>query len=345
LGKFFELPSRYRTPSPEEYLMDAISKLLSSTTTSKNLRPFDPSRDLESVADLVELCFADTLDADGKNYIKRMRAAAKSANLLRVASMATEWASVPLSGYVWQEGDRPVGNITLIPYFVHGKRSYLIANVAVHPDYRRRGIARNLTISAIQHAKRKNVPVVWLHVRQENKAAEDLYNSMKFVERTRRTTWLYTKQNSDFKPLSGIKISHPSSRHWQTIRAWLLQNYPPEVSWHMPFNLNALRPGFLGGLSRLFYNIYLREWAVFTSGQLCGVAAWQSTSSYADMVWLALPESSDKEIVIALLWHTCQRSPSHKQLMLEFPVSGHDQVIQSAGFSPQQTLIWMSLSL
>lgn len=36
-----------------------------------NLRSFDMRRDLLAVADLVELCFKDSLDADGRMYIRQ----------------------------------------------------------------------------------------------------------------------------------------------------------------------------------------------------------------------------------------------------------------------------------
>ena len=38
---------------------------------SENLRPFDARRDMQPVADLIETCFANTLDADGRGFIRR----------------------------------------------------------------------------------------------------------------------------------------------------------------------------------------------------------------------------------------------------------------------------------
>jgi hypothetical protein len=42
-----------------------------TTTSSSHLRAFDVRHDLDAVADLVEVCFADTLDADGRRYIQQ----------------------------------------------------------------------------------------------------------------------------------------------------------------------------------------------------------------------------------------------------------------------------------
>ena len=109
------------------------------------LRRLDMRHDLAKVADLVELCFYDTLDPEGKQYLKDMRRAAHNATLLGWASSMIDDASMPPSGYVWEEHERLVGNLSLIPINIQGKRGYMFANVATHPEYRGRGIARELT--------------------------------------------------------------------------------------------------------------------------------------------------------------------------------------------------------
>ena len=56
--------------------------------------------------------------------------------VMTVSSLAprmTEIASLPLTGYVWEQDGRIVGNASLIPFRDNGKRIFLIANVATHP--------------------------------------------------------------------------------------------------------------------------------------------------------------------------------------------------------------------
>src|SRR3972149_2661349 len=108
---------------------------------ASQLRPFDLRRDLLPVADLVELCFAESLDADGRLYIRQMRQAAAGPGM--ALGSATS-----MSGFVWVEEGSLVGNLSLIPHHYGRRRLYLIANVAVHPDHRRHGIARTLTQAA-----------------------------------------------------------------------------------------------------------------------------------------------------------------------------------------------------
>lgn len=326
-------------------MMTTISKPLAPASANKNLRPFDPRRDLKAVADLVELCFSDTLDADGRSYLRRLRSAASATGLLRWTALFTEYASVPLSGYVWEQDNRLVGNINLIPYYIGSRRFYLIANVAVHPEYRRRGIARNLTERAIEHARRRGTPSIWLHVRQENDAAVDLYRSLNFVEHARRTTWHSRSESQPDTSLKGVRFVKSSARDWERERVWLLHDYPPQVSWHMPLNLKTLQPGLLGAFFRLLNNVHIQQWALKRAGRLLGAVYWQATQSHANVLWLAVPPDADEKVVYALLVQARRQAPSQRSLMLDFPAGRASQAIEAAGFGMHQTLIWMELGL
>ena len=310
-----------------------------------HLRQFDIRRDLGPVADLVELCFRDTLDPDGRRYLQRMRSIAGQPRLLRWASSTADLNSTPFFGYVWEEEGRLVGNASLVPYTMQRKRFYLIANVAVHPDYRRHGIARQLTLQAIEHARQRRAPSVWLHVRQENVAANKLYRELGFVERARRTTWICDAEPSLAPVLPGIKFTWARSRHWQAQRYWLLHSYPSELSWHMSFDLNILHPGISGGLRRILKQAYIQQWSAMSGDEWLGSISWQFSPAYANLLWLALPDQADEQIARGLLLHARRHIASRRPLALDYPAEQFSQGIQSAGFSHHQTLIWMELIL
>ena len=55
-------------------------------------------------------------------------------------------------------------------------------NIAVHPDYRRRGIARLLVDSLVEKLKSKGSHWLMLEVRASNEPARKLYDSLGFVQ-------------------------------------------------------------------------------------------------------------------------------------------------------------------
>jgi ribosomal protein S18 acetylase RimI-like enzyme len=118
------------------------------------------------------------MDRDGQRYVQDMRKAGADGKFLNWASKVSDTTTLPLSGYIWEEDGKIVGNTSLVPFRHENQRIYLIANVAVHPDYRRKGIARGLTERALIHATQKKARSVWLHVRADNPGAIQMYTDL-----------------------------------------------------------------------------------------------------------------------------------------------------------------------
>jgi hypothetical protein len=256
---------------------------------------------------------------------------------------------LPLSGFVWEEGNRIVGNLSLVPFFNWGQRIYMIANVAVHPDYRRRGIARRLGEVALEHVQRHGVQSVWLQVRDDNPAAFHLYQTMDFEVRARRTTWLLESRlgrgNRPLNTIPEVRVLLRRSRHWSRQQEWLKLNYPTELRWHMPLRNLNLQPGILGSLYRFFNDIQVRHWSAIKGNQLIGVLTWQNSRTYADHLWLATPPGDGEQAIRALLSQTPQNLHQHRPLGLDFPEGRAAEAFEEAGFKEQQTLIWMEKKL
>lgn len=325
--------------------MAAISKPLAHTTHTDQLRPFDAGRDMAQVADLIELCFAGVLDQDGKFFIQQMRDFSRNPTLLRWAPLSAEWTGSPFIGYVWEHNNQVIGNISLIPYKLQGKRHYLIANVAVHPDYRRQGIAHKLTQHAINHVRARNAADVWLHVRENNQTAIKLYQELGFSERARRTTW-HSQPGSPIHVTSeDLQIVSRRASHWSSQKIWLQRSYPPELSWHLSINWRVLQPGLWGTLNRLFSVTAIQQWSAMRKGKLQAVLAYQASSSHAIPIWLAAPQGCDEEpLKLLLLYARRHASPRHT-LVLDYPARQFHEIIRTAGFKEKQTLIWMQMKI
>lgn len=306
-----------------------------------NIRPMNVLRDLSAVADLIELCFSSTMDNDGQRYLSDMRRASRDDSFLNWASHMAESASMPLTGYIWEQDGRIVGNASLIPFRDHGKRVYLIANVATHPDYRRRGIGRALTERAMLQARAKNAISIWLHVRDDNPGAIELYQGLGFQEVARRTAWYAGSDRQLPGTQSGIEIVPRHPRFWPLQLKWLHKLYPDSLSWYHSWNLNAFRPGFWNWVYLLFVDSQVRQWAAVRGDELLGTLTWLPQSGRSESLYAAIGEGADGEVLTRLLVHA-QRSLSHySALSLDFPAGEMTEAIRAAGFSPRRTLLWM----
>lgn len=323
--------------------MTTSTHILSSEQYSSHLRPVDTQRDLRAVADVIETCFRDSLDPDGQEYIKHLRDAARFSFLSSWATtLAEDEAILPLSGYVWVEDDQVVGNLSLIPFQSMGKRCYLIANVAVLPAFRGKGIATQLTRRALEHVQEHHGTAAWLQVRDDNSTAIHIYERLGFQERARRTSWINTLPIPNASA-NGYPIHKRLPAYWAQQRAWLQRMYPPEFSWHLPVNWRAIQPGWKGELYRFFNLNYPKHWAVTRTGELCGILTWMSQAGHADYLLLAAPEEPNPEAIQALLVQARKSLAARRRLSLTLPAGFMVEAIQAAGFTKQQTLIWMEI--
>jgi ribosomal protein S18 acetylase RimI-like enzyme len=312
----------------------------------KPIRAFDVRQDLLPVSDLVELCFADRLSPDGEALLRKMRSSAKSKRFQDWAYQMAGRISMPFTGYVWEEKGEIVGNLSLVPYHVAGKHYYMIANVAVHPDFQRQGIARSLLRKALDFLTKRNLDGIWLQVDEGNQGAVELYQQHRFQEISRRTTWMLKpldipKEFLDWQ-VPGFSVGPQQSSHWNQQRKWLEDNYPPEVRWHLPLQPQYLRAGLLGRISRmLLVEPKINQWSVTAGGELIGVVSWQSSKTTADWIWLASSPETEGMVLDAFLPHWMSGPGRKRSLRLNFPARISNESLETHWFQPARTLIWM----
>lgn len=306
-----------------------------------NLRPLSILRDLPPVADLIEFCFSSTMDNDSRRYVQDMRRAGKDNSFLNWANRVADSTSLPLTGYIWEEDNRIVGNVSLVPFRNGKHRLYLIANVAVHPEYRRRGIARALTRRAVEHAREKKINDIWLNVRAENLEAVRLYESLGFVERARRTTWDAPTDSRLEKKDTDIAVTNRHPRFWESQLEWLSRLYPDELAWHGKWNFSPLKPGLFNWLYLFFLDGNVRQWAALKNDSLLATLSWIPTGR-GESLFAATGGRSDPEALTVLL-QQARRDLHHyySDIALEFPAGLFDDAIHAAGFKPRRTLVWM----
>ena len=316
--------------------------LQASQTAPGQLRPLNILRDLTGVADLIEVCFKENLDASGRSHLDEMRRQARDNVFLNWAPHVIDAISLPLSGFVWEDKGKVVGNVSLIPFHQYGRRLYLIANVATHPDYRRRGIGRALTEMAMQRAREKGANSLWLHVRDDNPGAIKIYRDLGFRERARRTEWYAPSTELPRKSDSArFRIRPRAARDWNFQRNWLERAYPSEMSWYQQQSWSSFGPYLWDGFYRLISDIDVSQWSVETDGQLRGSVSCRYQSGKTANLWLASPPRPDYDALVGLLLYTRRMYAQQQGVHIEYPAGPADEALRAAGFSPSRTLLWM----
>lgn len=144
------------------------------------VRPFDPFRDLEPVVDLIDVAFGEWMDPAGRAVLDEMRRIARWGVLLSWLYWPG-WSNLGgVSGFVWVDGGRVVGNASLRRVARWG--GFLIGNVAVHPDWQGRGVAGALMEAVLEEVSIQGGRWAGLEVQSGNKVARHLYERLGFRE-------------------------------------------------------------------------------------------------------------------------------------------------------------------
>jgi ribosomal protein S18 acetylase RimI-like enzyme len=151
-----------------------IAQLYEAEAASTHIRPVNLPHDLTALADLIEIAFGDELVTSDSHMVQDMRQAALMGGLLWMASGAR------LNGFVWEQDNRVVGNITL-SQDPHAWSHWFISNVAVLPGYRGLGIAGRLLDTVLGHIRTNHGRRVRLQVRQDYDTAFELYRRRGFA--------------------------------------------------------------------------------------------------------------------------------------------------------------------
>ncbi|MGQ9625806.1 MAG: GNAT family N-acetyltransferase [Anaerolineae bacterium] len=153
----------------------------SSQEKFRGLRPLRSSSDLAQVAGLIESAFEAELDRGGREALQELKTLSYLGPFLLLFELLSPEFRRSFSGFVWEEEGRIVGNVT-INQVGREARHWLISNIAVAKDYRRRGIARRLVLAALDYARHHGGEWASLQVRTDNEPAMKLYRSLGFEE-------------------------------------------------------------------------------------------------------------------------------------------------------------------
>ena len=314
---------------------------LKSSTSTPGLRPVDVRRDLAQIAALMDLCFGDTMDQHGRGAVREMEALSRTGPLLWfLGAMTPAWQL----GFVWIENGKVIGNVST-QMSEYDKRTWLIANVAVHPDYRRRGIATALTEAALQLAQKSGGRRVLLQVHQHNTGAYTLYHDLGFTTVTTRTTWERVSVSDPPKiSLPDIELRPARKDEWETDFAFARQLRPAGFNWLRPLRKADWRPSLWRTLGNFLSGARDEHWLALCENQLVGAFYIEAGLSATDQIhFFVLPDWQgrlERPLLSAAL-RRLGRRPWSTRIEHPTPDDPVEAALKEFGFRTLQTLIWM----
>ena len=330
-----------------------VSLSLHESPTSPGLRPVNLRTDLVPLADLIELAFADTMDSNGRAAVREMRSLSRLGPGLSVLLGMNDLAQGVGLGFVWIEDGRLVGNTSIYPGNLPGGSTWIIANVAVHPDYRGRGIARQLvqaSLNTIQQRSRSRSVAAVLQVEAGNDIAFHLYERLGFVPERSWTQWRRSSTTRTPTPYTdpSIYITRRRPNEWRA-EYQMAQRLRPQqeggIGWLRPLAPGLFRRSLwkrLGDLTsmRSFERLVIRG-----SEDDLRAVMWVESAFAASSVQLTLmvdPEYQGRydEAMINL---ATRRYSLRSALSIEHPTDETvtAEILQRYSFFPQRILYHM----
>ncbi len=310
-----------------------------------NIRLINPHKDLAEIADLIELCFQTQMDPDGLDYIRQVRIISKQPERIQWFPVKGEMFSYPLFGFVWEQDSKIVGNLTLIPIRYKSDWIFLIANVAVHPDYRRLKIAHHLTERAVTFARMHNIETLWLHVREDNQPAILLYQKFGFIEKDRRTTWVLQGKLNSLQTNSNVRLLKRPQGYWQQQLKLLNENYPEELRWNIPLRNSALQPGVVNWIKNTLIGFRPKHWIIEQNDSVIGSVSFEPSQYFADYLWLGFQPENHNGLLKDVLNCLSQDIRLTRPLQTNYTSNTAECEFIAAGFEKLHALLWMKTDI
>ncbi len=324
-----------------------------STSSTDGIRPVNLRTDLGPLADLMELVFADSMDQGGMAAVREMRTLSRmGAGIGMLPGMNDLLQGIRL-GYVWIADGRLVGNVSVYPARWPGDSSkdWIIANVGVHPDYQRQGIATQLMRASQDMIQREGGRLALLQVDADNEGARRVYHRLGFIDERGWTLWRRSSAARTPPPQDypNVHISRRRRGEWQAEYALAQRLRPPEkggIGWQRP-----LHPQF-------FHKPLWRqlgEWLNMRSSERLVIRS-EDEQQLLAVLWIEaglLASSTQLTLLVApeyqglyddvLLYYVTRRYDVRGTLLLEHPTDETitASILQKYNFRPQREVVHM----
>jgi ribosomal protein S18 acetylase RimI-like enzyme len=309
----------------------------------RGVRPVNPRRDMEAIADLIQEAFDREMDPVGSQLVRDMKAFGRAGFLgWLFGRLFLPQAAYPM-GFVWEEDGQVVGNASLLRVDGFPWR-WVMANVAVDTAYRRKGIGRALIQTSLELAQKKRAKEVLLQALSSNQVVQVLYASLGFKPLGTRTTWSRGRNQRMLSNMDTGASRLRSEGEWHDQMALAERLHPEGLIWPYPLTPSLFH---ISGFSKFYLQENSQHWVWFEGQRLYGslTTRYSTTRSTLRFILMVAPEAQGEiegHLVSAGLMAFAQR---RLRIVMDYPAGIAVQDLQALGFEAERTLTWMSKDL
>lgn len=255
--------------------------------------------------------------------------------------------------FVWEENGRVLGNVS-VQRNPTRPDTWVIGNVATHPEHRNRGISSTLMRAAIEFAQQqRGARYAALQVVDGNHPAMRVYHKLGFrhigaaTRYQRSSVWTQLPQSPvELLPLATlptVRSARWSDRDmvWNATRA----NVPDALTYAEPFEESPYHLGWRWSLNNNFGG-NREHWHVGPHGAVRTRANFEVNDHYIELMLLDTASVADG---VTLLAAALQRFADYiSKSLLTTQAHPHDashEALKLMGFMPRQTFVHMRLDL
>jgi ribosomal protein S18 acetylase RimI-like enzyme len=308
-------------------------------------RPINLNKDIPQVLELLRLAFGESLDAEGQRILQGQSAVAgQPALLYRFNPMASRLSR----GYVWENDGKIIGNVTLLNTHINGR--YLIVNVAVHPDFRRQGIARTLMNAVTGHVRQRKGQEILLQVDKDNAHAIELYDTLHYQNLGTMITWIAQAgrvqgiENHTTTAIRELRNNEGKAAFELDILA-----LPPNLNWPEPIPKDTYQFNVWRRFSNFINARRHQTWVTTDGHRLTGSTSIWSEWGRAHQLTLRVHPQWKGELERPLLAKILRQLPHIPRRNVRIDHPEYDklttELLHEANFRPRRSLTHMRLDL
>lgn len=307
------------------------------------LRPLNLARDAREVSSLLMQVFSPTLDAEGRRALQTL------SETPALAWRVTQLTSQIEPGFVYMVNGAIIGNVSIIPTRLPGR--FVIANVAVQSDFRRQGLGRLLTATALDHLRQRQARIALLQVDRDNGTARGLYAALGFQTLGDMTSWYASPRTlCEITDDSRLAIRPLHAREARLAYQIDIASLPPDLNWPDTTRPDTYKRGLLQWLDGFLNGRQLETWVVpDEQDRPLALASILSEWGRSHVLALRAPLEWQALLTRPLLAKLLRRLTYLRQRQVSIEHRADDAEMNAllplAGFQPKRTLTTMRIDL